>query len=225
MRKTIALLSFISILLAASFFAFPIKGSVQPIHTGPTVELTEKLLIGQTFISSQRNLERIDLYMTGGKQKRTGFLILRLYENGPGGVLLRTARAQASGIHGDQYVKFKIKPLHDSRGRRLFMTLDAARTRPQDLRIWFYSDESAYLEGQGYANAGLLHGDIKFRTYHRLNFFAWVAEYGQRLSAEKPFPAGNTAIDLLLIALIFGGFAFLIAQIFDEGKQEPRAPL
>lgn len=212
------------IMLAASFFSFPIKGTVQPIHTGPTIEMSKKLRIGQSFIARERNLSRIDVYMTTTKTPHSGYLLLRVFEGSKTGALLRTSKIPANTVSGDIYAKFPIKILHNSKGRNLYLEIDAGNVTPANMRVWFYSMEQAYSDGKGYANESLLNGDVQFRTYSQINFFQWLGDVSRRFAKNKP---GFASIPFMYIALfmsILFVFAYMIAQVFEEQEESEGLP-
>ncbi len=120
---------------------------------------------GQSFLSRQKNLCRIDLLVAAYQQENTGQLILHLRDDPTSSADLATASVDVSDIMEGNWQAFTFPPILDSQDCQFYFYLEAPAALPGDAVSVWMSTSDVYADGAAYADHQPIQGDLAFRTF------------------------------------------------------------
>jgi hypothetical protein len=136
--------------------------------------------IGQSFLSRQGNLCRIDLIMATHKRENSGELILHLRDAPASSVDLATASVDMGDIIEEAWQTFTFPPILDSQNRQFYFYLEAPQASlGSAVSVWI-STSDVYADGTAYADHQPIQGDLAFRTF----YLCGPGEEGEERPAE-----------------------------------------
>jgi hypothetical protein len=159
-------------------------------------EICGEKRIGQSFLSRQGNLCRIDLIMATHKRENSGELILHLrdapaplcppYRGDERGVDLAMASADMGDIIEEAWQTFTFPPILDSQNRRFYFYLEAPQASlGSAVSVWM-STSDVYADGTAYADHQPIQGDLAFRTFYLRGMGEACPEQERGEGEERP---------------------------------------
>jgi glycosyltransferase involved in cell wall biosynthesis len=128
----------------------------------PGPELTAGRCMGQTFVSAENGLCRIEVLFATFGRINTGRVILSLRADPAAVQDLRTVQVRAAALRDNEYHHFDFEPLPDSAGRSLYFCLEAPEAVPGDaVSAWVFEDAGPR-GWRRYAGAKPVGGQIVF---------------------------------------------------------------
>jgi hypothetical protein len=172
-------------------------GKRQPLH--------EETRIGQEFGASDRNLNRVDVFLYPSKLMKSELspresnrvkqrlleknVVLVLYDK-PGGRKLATAKRSAATITEKGLYAFKFGPIADSKHKRYYFELRAPDLTEQSAIAVALTNVDRYDGGRAYVNGEPLEdSDMRFQPYIRMNTRMLANSMAARLWSDRLFMA------------------------------------
>jgi len=122
--------------------------------------------VGQSFLSRQKNLCRIDLIMATCNRENSGQLTLHLRDDPTSSVDLATASVDMGDIMEHAWQAFTFPPLLHSQDRHLYFYVEAPLAFPgKAISVWT-STSDVYADGTAYSDHQPIQGDLAFRTFY-----------------------------------------------------------
>jgi glycosyltransferase involved in cell wall biosynthesis len=129
-------------------------------------EICGEKRVGQSFLSRQKNLCRIDLIMATHRRENSGQLILHLRDDPTSSVDLATASVDMGDVMEGDWHAFTFPPILDSQDRQFYFYLDAPEaTFGSAVSVWM-SASDVYADGSAYSDHQPIQGDLAFRTFY-----------------------------------------------------------
>lgn len=129
-------------------------------------DVSSKKVVGQTFVSNQDNLARIEVQLRNFDfRQRT--LLFRLKENSGDGESIATAQLGVGSFQTVRYGNFlaiNFPVQRDSKGKQYYFSIEPVSPGPAGELSIVYSTVDRYPEGQMYVNHSPVPGDLVFRT-------------------------------------------------------------
>ncbi len=130
-------------------------------------EICDEKRVGQSFLSRQKNLCRIDLIMATHKRENSGQLILHLRDDPTSSVDLATASVDMGDIMESAWHAFIFPPILHSQDRQFYFYLEAPQVPlGSAVSVWMSTSDDAYADGTAYADHQPVQGDLAFRTFY-----------------------------------------------------------
>lgn len=129
-------------------------------------EICGEKRVGQSFLSRQKNLFRIDLIVATHKQENSGELILHLRDDPASSVDLATASVDMGDIMEGVWQAFAFPPILDSQDRQFYFYLEAPQAPLSNAVSVWMSTSDVYADGTAYADHQPMQGDLAFRTFY-----------------------------------------------------------
>lgn len=173
-----------------------------------TGELVATVRAGQTFITDQPGLDRIDVYLGDFQRKNRGPLVLHVKAAPSAAADLVSVTLDASQVRGDGYVTFGFQPLPAPSNTPLCFWLEAPQARPGNAVTVLGTTNDAYPGGTALfdhmpANQGVQ--DLAFRLYYRPGVGEALTTLLARQAQGRPAIFGVPALYLgLVVAYILG---------------------
>jgi hypothetical protein len=139
---------------------------LQNVYDRPWGKIHGQKRAGQTFLSRQKNLYRIDLLMATYRQENSGQLILHLRDDPGSSEDLATASVDVSNVMDENWQAFTFPPILNSQDRRFYFYLEAPEALPDDAVSVWMSASDVYADGTAYADHRPIQGDLAFRTFY-----------------------------------------------------------
>jgi len=138
--------------------------------------------VGQSFLSRQKNLCRIDLIMATHKRENNGQLILHLRDDPASSTDLATAAVDMGDIMESAWHAFTFPPILNSQDRQFYFYLEAPDAPlGAAVSVWM-STSDVYADGAAYDDHQPIQGDLAFRTF----YLSGLGEEVEEMSAETP---------------------------------------
>ena len=129
-------------------------------------EICGEKRVGQSFLSRQKNLCRIDLIMATHKRENSGRLILHLRDDPTSSMDLATAAVDMGDIMESAWHAFTFPPILHSQDRQFYFCLEAPEVPlGSAVSVWM-STSDVYADGTAYSNHQPIQGDLAFRTFY-----------------------------------------------------------
>lgn len=158
-----ALMLFSAILLSG---CTEIPDAVQSRYSQPVGEIYGSQTVGQTFVSHENGLSRIDVLLATYARKNTHLVTFRLKESPDAARDIATITINAAKIKDNVFHQFKFAPIIDSKGKSYFFVLESPQSVPGDAITIWHSPDDVYDEGTLHINGQATGGDLAFRTYY-----------------------------------------------------------
>jgi hypothetical protein len=214
----------LALALMAAIVAIAVLGSLQAT-AGPygqfivknwTSELIAGSRAGQSFVTDQAGLYRIDVYLGNFQRANHGPLRLHVTAVPFEGPDLASDAADAAQLHGDDYVSFEFAPLREPAGQTLSFWLEAPQARPGNALAAMGTNSDAYPGGRAvFDHLADTRGvqDLAFRLYYRPAAGSAAATLLQRLSADRPSIFGAPQLYVVLLAGYLLGVVVLFGLV------------
>ena len=136
----------------------------QDLFDGTVGEILPGKAIGQTFVSHQPNLCRIDVLLATYCRTNTCDLTFRLQADFPAGQELTAMTVKGANVQDNKWYTFRFPPLLDSQGRTYYFSLESANAAPGNALTTYRYSASEF--GGRYDNGQPGDGSLAFRTYY-----------------------------------------------------------
>lgn len=171
--------------LRLSFFSNNVSARNPRLYAEPSIpaeaavgELTQNIVVSQTFISRCKQLSRFDLqFATQGREHIQQPVVVRLTDMETGQQVYEET-ISISEINDNGWRQFLFEPLPHSAGKTYRISLFAPNSQPGEAITLWRSQTDAYPGGEAFVNDSPIHSDLAFR-------------YGC-----APLPTGATRLDL-----------------------------
>jgi len=137
----------------------------QDLYDGTVGEILPGKTFGQTFVSHQPNLCRIDVLLATYCRTNTCDLTFRLRVGSPGGEEVATITVNGASVQDNKWHPFRFPPLLDSRGRTYYFSLESANATPGNALTAYLALGPSDV-GTRYQNGRPRDGSLAFRTYY-----------------------------------------------------------
>jgi len=137
----------------------------QDLYDGTVGEILPGKTFGQTFVSHQPNLCRIDVLLATYRRTNTCDLTFRLQVGFPIGEEVTVITVKGARIQDNRWHTFRFPPLLDSKGRTYYFSLESANATPGNALTAYLSAGPTEL-GRRYEDGRPGAGSLAFRTYH-----------------------------------------------------------
>ena len=136
----------------------------QDLFDGTVGEILPGKAIGQTFVSHQPNLCRIDVLLATYCRTNTCDLTFRLQAGFPVSQEIITMTVKGANVQDNKWYTFRFPPLLDSRGRTYYFSLESANATSGNALTTYRYSASEF--GGRYDNGQPGDGSLAFRTYY-----------------------------------------------------------
>ena len=136
----------------------------QDFFDGTVGEILPGKTFGQTFVSHQPNLCRIDVLLATYCRTNTCDLTFRLQADFPAGQELTAMTVKGANVQDNKWYTFRFPPLLDSQGRTYYFSLESANAAPGNALTTYRYSASEF--GGRYDNGQPGDGSLAFRTYY-----------------------------------------------------------
>ena len=122
--------------------------------------------VGQSFLSREKNLYRIDLLMATHNRESSGQLILHLRDDPTSTVDLAKASVDMGDIMEGNWHAFTFPPILHSQNRQFYFHLEAPEAFTNNAVSVWMSTSDVYADGTAYSDHQPIQGDLAFRTFY-----------------------------------------------------------
>ncbi len=136
----------------------------QDFSDGTVGEILPGKTFGQTFVSHQPNLCRVDVLMATYRRTNTCDLTFRLQAGYPNGEKVAAITVKGACVQDNKWHTFRFPPLLDSKGRTYYFSLESADAAPGNA-LTAYRHSTSELGGRC-EDGRLRDGSLAFRTYY-----------------------------------------------------------
>ncbi len=170
------------------------EGVGQVRYDKPIGEIYGAKTVGQTFVSTQPRLDRIDILLATYARTNTEDIIfhLRSSPNSPNDIV--TIIVNAKNISDNQYYSFSFKPILNCKGKTYYFFIESPQSKPGDAITMWYNTEDDYRDGSAYIDHKPIEGDLCFKIY--LSYFI------DRVSQVKSFFMLYCSLMAILICIL-----------------------
>ena len=194
----------------------------------PAGEITAGSWMGQTFRSTEPNLDRVEVLLATFQRRNHVPLLFSLAENPSVEAPLRTVVAQADAIGDNQYYTFVFPPIPDSAGKTFLLTLESPEGAPGDAFTAWLGDCDCYPDGMAFLNGeGQPQRDLAFGVGYHYDVPSVPDELVNRVSQYKPwFFKGIPLVTLGLLTLgaTFFAVGFFTSSLLRRGEPQVEWP-
>jgi len=203
MKEEWPLLAFLIVMLS---FTFLILNSEMPViaqtkHNAPIGEIHSSITVGQTFLCTENNLNRIDVLLATYARINTEDVIFHLREWNSSQDLVKIV-VNAKEIKDNSYHVFRFEPIRDSRGKMYYFFIESPNSTPGNAITVWYSTEDVYENGVTYLNHKPVSGDLHFRVYCKSNINLVISNFTSRIQQDKPFFMFYFLLLILILSII-----------------------
>jgi len=214
-------------LTLAALAAIVVSGSLQAA-SGPygqytaqaaTGELVAGSQAGQSFVTDQPGLYRIDVYLGHYQRPIRGMVRLHVTALPFAGPDLALATLDAAQVQTDGFESFEFAPLDEPAGQPLCFWLEAPQAQPDNALTVIGANSDSYPNGRAFFNNLPASGgvqDLTFRLYYQPGAGQALATVMQRLAAGRPAAFGAPQLYAILMAGYLLGAAALLALVVSR---------
>jgi hypothetical protein len=172
--------------------------------------------IGQSFVASLNQLNRIDLLFQTYGRKNSHDVTLRLLaapENGDNplqGSEVYQATFNAATVSDQRWRTFTFPPLSDSAGKTYFIALQSPQSTDGNAITVGGIERDVYTSGSAFLGSMPVLADVTFRACYPLSLSEKLSILGQQLVENKPSLWGDIRFYILLLVL----YALILLQVF-----------
>ena len=168
MRTLIRALASIVLLLSAILLSgcAEIPDVVQSQYSQPVGEIRGSRTVGQTFVSHEDGLSRIDVLLATYARKNAYPVTFHLKESPNAADDIATITFSAARIKDNAFHRFEFAPIPDSKDKSYFFAIESPESVPGNAITIWHDPGDAYDEGAMYVDGQTMAGDLAFRTYH-----------------------------------------------------------
>jgi hypothetical protein len=184
----------------------------------PAPEITDDLVIGQTFEAPVDGLRRIDVVLRTYNRRNTHPVTFYLKPSIDSEDVIYQETFNASEVRNNQWRTFEFSPVLDSAGKSYYFYFESPDSvEGNAITVGGAQGGDFYNDGATYLTADYLGGDptivladVAFRTYYGLSLKEKVSILGQRLVENKPFIWGDIRfymfLAVLYVLILLGAF-------------------
>ncbi len=190
-----------------------LSDNLQSQCSRPVGEIYGSHTVGQTFVSHQARLSRVDVLLATYARKNTQPLIFHLKSSPSSPDDIVTITVDAIAIKDNAYHRFSFSPLLDSKGKSYYFFLESPQSEPGNAITVWHSPYDAYAEGRLYIDGQPREGDLAFRTYYDYTLEAMARDVWNGTMHSIPLILLTIALFLLPGYVLF--ILFLSKSEFD----------
>lgn len=138
--------------------------AAQPRAVQPAGEIVGTYTVGQTFVATADNLNRIDVSMATYARRNRGPVVFYLRESPVSAENIARIEFEAATVR-DGYRTFRFEPIPDSAGRHFYFSLEAPDAAPGNAVTVWQTARDVYPDGHAIVNGQPGEGDLAFRLY------------------------------------------------------------
>lgn len=186
--------------------------------TGLWDELVGGETFGQSFVSTQPNLHRIDLGTATYARTNSAAVVFHLQASPQAATDLVSVTLAGPEIQNDRPTAFQFAPLADSEGQRYYFYIESPEATSGNAITVYANAPDQYPDGMAYRNGRVAGGDLAFTAYSRQVFTlpGILREFLSRAHQDLPFLVCYGLLTLGLLA----GLLFLLRK-----RRTPKLPL
>ena len=201
MKLAILTLAFLSIILSGCVLAN--IAAQQEKTTNLWDELVATETFGQSFISTQDNLYRIDLGTATYARTNSAPVIFHLRTSPETNTDIVSVTLSGADIQNERPTSFIFSPLPDSRGKTLYFFIESPEATPGNAITLYVNEYDQYPDGTAYKNGKPVTADLVFTAYGQETFTiaSVLQDFLKRVAQDKPF---LICYSLLLVGVCVG---------------------
>ncbi|HZA27593.1 MAG TPA: hypothetical protein VE915_08140 [Actinomycetota bacterium] len=168
-----------------------------------TGEIAGSKSFGQTFRATQRNMGRIDVFLSNFRMPNASPVLLNVREIGSEEVLRRSV-APSGSVDDNRYHPFSFRPIRDSANRNFEVVVSSPRAEQGHTVTGWLSDRDQYSAGwASINNEPDYQRDLVMRVGYRTRIEGVIDELVHRGSQYKPgYLKGATLRVIVILAFI-----------------------
>jgi hypothetical protein len=143
-----------------------IPDAVQSRYSEPVGEIHGSRTVGQTFVSHENDLSRIDVMLATYARKNTSSVTFRLKKNPDDADAIATITIHAARVKDNAFHRFAFAPIPDSKDKSYFFAIESPESVAGNAITIWHDPDGAYDEGTMYVDGQATGGDLAFRTYY-----------------------------------------------------------
>lgn len=125
---------------------------------------------GQTFVSTENGLDRIDLSTATFARINTSQVIFHLRSAPDASTDLRTITLPGDLIQNERPTSFEFEPIADSKQQSYYFYIESPDGEAGNAITVYANDEDTYKQGSAYQNGRMVPGDMVFTAYAQQQF-------------------------------------------------------
>ncbi|MNW42155.1 hypothetical protein D3C74_193180 [compost metagenome] len=175
----------------------------------PIGEITEEVIVEQTFIAQADNLSSIQIYFGTYNRLNTSNIEVILTN---GSQTYLSEKISVENIKDNSFHKFDFTRITDSKGKKYSLIIKSDGKPGNSVTIWS-TRSSAYDNGELFINNIRINSDLKFQTLSKVNSFEKL------MIIFKKFPVKLSTTIILCIGL-YSSFIFMLYSIFCSNSSK-----
>ena len=189
----------------------------QSRYSEPVGEIHGSRTVGQTFVSHENDLSKIETLLATYARGNTHPVTFRLKENPNAADDIAAITINAARVKDNAFHQFTFAPIPDSKGKSYFFAIESPESVPGNAITIWHDPGGAYDEGAMYVDDQATGGDLAFRTYYGGGLGDIVSSIGSGIGR------GLSLLILATLLLILPGNALLVllpsGEDFDLTQQ------
>ncbi len=138
----------------------------QSRYSQPVGEIHGSRTVGQTFVSHENDLSRIEVLLATYARKNSYPVTFRLKESPDDAGDIATITINAARVKDNAFQQFRFAPIPDSEGKSYFFAVESPESVTGNAITLWHDPDDAYDEGAMYVDGQATGGDLAFRTYY-----------------------------------------------------------
>ena len=163
----------------------------------------------------------IEVLMGTFNRKNSGELIFHLKGQTGDIIDYHHSRLDMLNIKDNQYLRFKIPEINNSKDRKYFFYLEAPNAQPGNtITIWCNDEEDKYLEGTKIIDGEEMEGDLVFKTIYAVGLGEKIGLFLGEITRNKPSPLNKKLFYVVLIVFFILSCSLFLAYILRAFVRE-----
>ena len=152
-------------------------------------ELVGETTFGQSFVSMQNGLCRIDLSTATFGRTNTAPVVFYLRDSAEASENIVSVTIPGPAIQNERPTKIEFPPLADSAGKQYYFYIESPGAVPGNAITVYANANDQYAGGTAYRNGQPVDGDLAFTAYSRQAFTlsGVLGDFFSRVSQDVPF--------------------------------------
>ncbi|MHB1167124.1 MAG: hypothetical protein ACYC0N_01120 [Carboxydocellales bacterium] len=138
----------------------------QKISDTPSGEITPNNIVGQSFVSNEDNLSRIEVLLATYARLNSKKVIFHLKESPESPKDIATVEIMASRVNDNQYQRFDFPLIKNSKGKTYYFYFESPESISGDAITVWSTKNNVFQEVNMYINHKSVSGTLAFRTYY-----------------------------------------------------------
>jgi len=160
---------------------------VQDQHTQPIGEIYGDTIVGQSFVATENNLNRVDIKLATYARENTGDIIFGIREATSAQQDIANVTVRAESIMDNAYHSFTFDPVLESKGKSYFFYIYSPESTPGNAITIWYNAGDVYSNGTAQINDNPIEGDLSFRTYYTHTLLDFTASFFKKFMRDSLF--------------------------------------